>query len=275
MALGNEPSIRIRRHHALGGVETWDLFDWMRGGCYSAPYLWFSAPVTPKIHGLTLRHEGRQAKCDGAGLLLGVPGDVFVVEGIDGDQPDPGERTLTNLLVPREVVDPDLWHAFERSMRAGLLQAPQPAHALRALDSALASADAPSLVLEEMLLDLLVAAVPQMEHVVRSERHACSRVVSRARQYIHAKWREPLSLADMSTEIGVTKWHLTRSFTQTLGMTPGTYARTLRGSRALASLGRGAKPMLVASEMGYSDQSHLTRELRRLYGITPAAYQVF
>jgi AraC-like DNA-binding protein len=45
--------------------------------------------------------------------------------------------------------------------------------------------------------------------------------------------------------------------------------RELRLQRAIKNLQSGAKPAQVAAEMGFSDQPHLTRLLKRATGLTP------
>ncbi|MNY79481.1 Helix-turn-helix domain protein [compost metagenome] len=45
-----------------------------------------------------------------------------------------------------------------------------------------------------------------------------------------------------------------------------------RASRARAFIRSGSPLAAVASEAGYADQSHMTRDFRRRYGLTPAAF---
>lgn len=60
-------------------------------------------------------------------------------------------------------------------------------------------------------------------------------------------------------------------FVDAVGLTPKVYSRVCRAQRARALL--GAQPLAeVALRAGYSDQAHLSRELRAVTGITPRAY---
>ncbi len=60
-------------------------------------------------------------------------------------------------------------------------------------------------------------------------------------------------------------------FVDAVGLTPKVYSRVRRARRALSLL--GAHPLAeVAVRAGYSDQAHLSRELRAIAGITPREY---
>jgi len=68
-------------------------------------------------------------------------------------------------------------------------------------------------------------------------------------------------------------FHFLRRFRQSTGHTPQVFLQARRGARAKALLAQGEAPADVAASVGLVDQSHLNRLLRRLYGITPGAYQ--
>jgi AraC family transcriptional regulator len=68
--------------------------------------------------------------------------------------------------------------------------------------------------------------------------------------------------------------HLARYFRSVHRCTIGDYVRSLRIQRALQDLTSTQKPIVeIAAEHGFSDQSHLTRHLRRATGRTPAAWR--
>jgi AraC-like DNA-binding protein len=56
-------------------------------------------------------------------------------------------------------------------------------------------------------------------------------------------------------------------------MSPSDYRRQARLRAARRLLTGGAAPARVAAEVGFADQSHLTRWFSRYYGITPGAYR--
>lgn len=64
-----------------------------------------------------------------------------------------------------------------------------------------------------------------------------------------------------------------RHFTHATGMSPREVRRIGRARDAVARLQRGDPIADVAHQLGYADQSHLTRELKRLTGYTPGQSQ--
>ena len=64
-----------------------------------------------------------------------------------------------------------------------------------------------------------------------------------------------------------------RHFTHATGMSPREVRRISRAREAVARLQRGEAIAAVAHQLGYADQSHLTRELKRLTGYTPGQSQ--
>ena len=76
-------------------------------------------------------------------------------------------------------------------------------------------------------------------------------------------------------ETGWSRRHVTERFRRQLGIPPKAYARLLRFQHASARLldGEAGRSLAdVATETGYYDQSHLSREFAALAGITPGAY---
>jgi AraC-like DNA-binding protein len=76
-------------------------------------------------------------------------------------------------------------------------------------------------------------------------------------------------------ETGWSRRHVTQSFRRQLGVTPKTYARLLRFRNATTMLTEQTHCRSladVATEAGFYDQSHLTREFAALAGLTPAAF---
>jgi AraC-like DNA-binding protein len=78
----------------------------------------------------------------------------------------------------------------------------------------------------------------------------------------------------LAEELGWSRKRLAARFRTEIGLTPKTLARLLRYERATALLGRPNRAALgeIAFACGYYDQAHLTNEIRRIAGVTPAAY---
>lgn len=84
-----------------------------------------------------------------------------------------------------------------------------------------------------------------------------------------------LGVAELATELGWSRRHLTHRFRSELGLTPKAAARTIRfdRSRRLVQSGRVRSLAQVAAICGYADQAHLCREWRALSGLTPSAWR--
>lgn len=77
-------------------------------------------------------------------------------------------------------------------------------------------------------------------------------------------------VAALARELAISERQLRRRFHAAVGYGPGTLARVLRFRRFLALLDAGRDDLAgLAIDAGYSDQAHLTRESRRLAGLSP------
>ncbi len=79
-----------------------------------------------------------------------------------------------------------------------------------------------------------------------------------------------LGLPDLARRIGVSPFHLSRTFCNVTGMTLTRYRRQLRLKGALERLQAGHPDLArLAVELGFADQSHFTRTMRAEVGATP------
>jgi AraC-like DNA-binding protein len=103
--------------------------------------------------------------------------------------------------------------------------------------------------------------------------NAANPALARVRDYMHAHYRDDVSLGTLA---GVAAWgrhYLTRSFTRAYGIAPHRYLTHLRLSEARRQLRAGHAIADVAAAVGFSDQSHLHRRFKRAFGITPRQFQ--
>lgn len=82
-----------------------------------------------------------------------------------------------------------------------------------------------------------------------------------------------LEIRSVAAEVGVHPVHLARAWRRHLGRTPGSAIRHRRADHAAAGLARGLSLAEAAADAGYADQSHMTREYVRIFGLTPGAYR--
>ncbi|WP_224366848.1 AraC family transcriptional regulator [Hyalangium versicolor] len=96
--------------------------------------------------------------------------------------------------------------------------------------------------------------------------------VRRARDYLEAHPGENVTLEHLANLAGLSVFHFVRVFRREVGLPPHAYQIELRVRRARELLRQGLPPGQVAAALGFSDQSHLTREFKRRIGLTPGRY---
>ncbi len=72
---------------------------------------------------------------------------------------------------------------------------------------------------------------------------------------------------------GLDPFALLRGFSRAYGLPPHAWVIQERVRHAQALLRTGLAPAEVAAEVGFSDQSHLTRHFKRILGFTPGSYR--
>lgn len=96
------------------------------------------------------------------------------------------------------------------------------------------------------------------------------RSIERARDYLEAHLSEPVGLDDLARVAGLSRFHLSRLFTSTYGLSPHAYQNQLRLRSIREGLRRGSR--LDTIEAGFFDQSHLIRHFRDSIGMTPRTF---
>lgn len=93
-------------------------------------------------------------------------------------------------------------------------------------------------------------------------------------EILHERFGETLRIADLAEEVDVDARELAGRFREHLHVPIGTYVRRLRLEKAREGLASTEDPIAsVAARSGYSDQSHLTRAMRKALGVTPGEYR--
>lgn len=78
-----------------------------------------------------------------------------------------------------------------------------------------------------------------------------------------------LEVRAIAAAVGVHPVHLARTYRQCFRISPGDAIRRRRADIAMAALAQGLRPIEAAGAAGYADQSHMTREHGRIYGVSP------
>jgi AraC-like DNA-binding protein len=152
-----------------------------------------------------------------------------------------------------------------------------------------------ALVTDPALGEKVATLIAQLQRPVRSAEHAttirplleqllaCSTPLAAGRvrrtsplapvrDFLHAHVSEPVPTVELARMIGLTECHLIRAFHYEFGLPPHAYHLRLRLAVACERLTRGLAVASIAYECGFADQSHLSRKLKEVYGVTPAAW---
>jgi AraC-like DNA-binding protein len=122
------------------------------------------------------------------------------------------------------------------------------------------------------VVDLAVALIDSLlpTSQARPVSAATCRAVDEVRAAIHAD--PALGLDDLAALAGWSPWYLSRTFRRVTGATVSAYRRTLRVRAALDQLADARDGLAaLALRIGFADQAHLTRAMRREIDMPPAA----
>lgn len=89
---------------------------------------------------------------------------------------------------------------------------------------------------------------------------------------IEANEGEPITLAKLSGHLGVSAFHLQRTFKSVMGITPRDYAETCRVNRFKQGVRKGDAVTNAIYDAGYGSSSRLYESASSQLGMTPATY---
>lgn len=90
-----------------------------------------------------------------------------------------------------------------------------------------------------------------------------------AREYLEVHLADNVSVTQLAQVTGLSPFYLVRVFHRTVGLPPHAYLNQMRLKQAKELLLRGQPVVSVAYAVGFTDQSHLTRRFKQIYGVTP------
>ncbi|WP_271411030.1 AraC family transcriptional regulator [Pseudomonas sp. Q1-7] len=97
--------------------------------------------------------------------------------------------------------------------------------------------------------------------------------VLRAKDLLRERLAEPPSLEALAAEVRLSPFHFARTFRRATGLPPHAWLKQQRLDQARALLKAGCAPAGVAAQLGFADQSHLTRQFKQAYGVGPGEYR--
>lgn len=110
--------------------------------------------------------------------------------------------------------------------------------------------------------------------VLQTKRYHSDRAILRLQDWLEQEFREPVSLARLARQAGLTERSLLRRFKQATGDSPTTYLQLLRVEEARRRLeSSSASIESITRDVGYEDISSFSRLFRKHTGLSPGAYR--
>lgn len=129
---------------------------------------------------------------------------------------------------------------------------------------------ASALAIEGVTLEIIAEA----SRKITASRSRCPRWLEQARDVLHENFAENLTLGTIAEIVGVHPVHLASSFRKQYHCTIGDYRRRLRVEFACRAIGKSHFTLAqIALAAGFANQPHLSREFKRMMGMTPAEYR--
>lgn len=100
-----------------------------------------------------------------------------------------------------------------------------------------------------------------------------TRAVEQAKELLSSQMAAPPSLEALAMAVNLSPFHFARVFRRATGLPPHAWLKQRRLSQARALLKQGCMPLHVAMQLGFADQSHLSRQFKQVFGVSPGAYR--
>jgi AraC family transcriptional regulator len=127
-------------------------------------------------------------------------------------------------------------------------------------------------VLAVHLLRQYAAAKPQ---IPIHEGGISQRQLLQVLEYIHEQLDQDIKLADLAALLGMSQFHFSHLFKQSIGTTPYQYLLQQRVERAKQLLKQTDRSIMdIALLCGFNSHSHLSKQFRQLTGVTPRIYRI-
>jgi len=125
-------------------------------------------------------------------------------------------------------------------------------------------------ITQELLIEIIDAARLNRGRALRSS----PPVFQRAREMLHDRLADNLTIQDLAQELGTHPVHLSRIFTQKTGRTLGEYLHRIRIETAARRIVETDEPLVeIALSCGFFDQSHFTRVFKQATGLAPGRWR--
>lgn len=226
-------------------------------------------------YGLGVLHFGAHRSHSGRGQVEAQAGNAITVnpgEVHDGASIGDEARAWRVLYLDPPIVDAAAREVFDKSsgtfeFRHPVIDNPRLSEVFLRLYTAETAPGADAMRREELLLFLIALA----GRYRNSGPSPVSQVLL-AKNRIDDDPVTAVSLAELASLCGLSKFQLVRAFSRTVGLTPHAYVIQKRTERARRLISSGLPLADVAACVGFTDQSHLTNTFSKKYGVSPGVY---
>ncbi|ASI35609.1 AraC family transcriptional regulator [Exiguobacterium sp. N4-1P] len=98
--------------------------------------------------------------------------------------------------------------------------------------------------------------------------------IARSLVYAHEHYADSLGIEDLATVARLSRYHFSRLFKKTVGMTPNHYITRLRVERAAALLTETSKTIdQIAKEIGYPNSNYFNKVFRKESSYSPSEFR--
>lgn len=147
---------------------------------------------------------------------------------------------------------------------------------MRALHAAFLDMDA---ILETVAMDELAVLLADalLAHDTSAHRTTGSlidlKATTRAREYLDGNLDRTVRSEHLEKVTGLDRYALARQFRKTFGTSPYRYLTMRRLDQVRGDIASGVSLVDAAMKAGFSDQSHMTRQFKASYGVSPGCWQ--
>ena len=107
----------------------------------------------------------------------------------------------------------------------------------------------------------------------RSLSATCAIAVERTRQFLEENFERVVASEELEALTGLDRYSLARHFRTRLGTSPYRYLTMRRLDRARRHIREGDSLADAAAASGFADQSHMARQFKRAYGLSPGRWR--
>ncbi len=266
---GVSERIVVRRPAGLPGVDLWVMRSTNRRFRHITEGYWFSRAGPRTLHRARAenRYRGNALEVVGDDVALLDPNEAII------NTRSSGHLDMVNLCLAPAYIQQVLGVTAIPHFANFTPSDPTLSSLLWAANRAVAEPATDLLEREARLTELVVHAFAHHGERPPPLDTGSDSSLTRARELLEDRYAETLRLDDIASHARISKYHLERKFRAHFGVPLHQYLKLVRVRRAMERLRYGEPLSAVATEVGFSDQAHMTRTFRQVMGITPGAYR--